>query len=629
MPSYTPYTGNVNPSHAGPLDADIFYLAEAPWKTETRLGEPLKGGSGLKWNEWLWKAGLHRPAIRIENLYPYQPPKRDISSVPDRDLIPWMYNLHERIANLPGEGPKVIVTAGNYATYALTGKGQVRASIRNEFSALQESATEAEKKAGITSLRGSIYQYEDRNGRRMKVIPTIHPAAVLQHEKWNKRCLCDWQRVAEEALTRDYNPPKREHIIDPTEEYVANYVKIVEANAANLKLAVDIETWGKTLSCVGFAFTPEQSLTIPTLKKDEREVFLPYVKRLCECDAEKVLCNGLYDWYWLDAYGIQLWRFLWDVQLMHHAFDPVESHSLEFLASIYTKQQYWKDEAKDAEEIIKYAKKAESLWVYNGLDCCVTHELLPILWRELGERGLDRFYFQHYQALIEPLLRMMRHGTRVHVKKQKQWRKVLLGEMKEIRQELEDAAGENLFATEWKTRMREPTQAEMDLLLPEGEVEIDPKTNAPKGKLIDREARAKLIEQGVTYMIGGKNAGLCREKYEVDKKTFSDAKLMRFFHETLGLPKRYKRRKGKDKPTLSLDEGVIRGYTAKMPGKIGNYGNLLLAYREKEKEAQYLNHAWDSDERVRCSYKMITEAGRLSSSKNPMRSGLNLQNIKR
>jgi uracil-DNA glycosylase family 4 len=627
--SYTPHQGDVNPSHEGPKLTKLLVIAEAPWKTEAALHRPLVGASGNKWNEWLWKSGIDRTQIRIENLYPFVPPTVEITSVKTDDIIFWINDLHRRIAELPGEGPNLIVTMGNYATFALTGKGKVRAAVRNAFSRLEENSTAAEKKAGITNLRGSIYQYQDQNGRLMKVIPTIHPAGVLRMPKWEKRCVHDWRRVAEEMQTREYDVPSRNHIIDPAEWQVAQYTKFVEQNAVALNLAVDIETWGRTLSCVGFAYSPWESMTIPTLNKGQKSVFLPYIKRLCECSAAKVLCNGFYDWYWLDDVAVQLYNFKYDVQLMHHAFDPVENHSLDFLASIFTKQPYWKDEAKDAEEIIKFAKKAEALWVYNGLDCCVTHELEPVLRGILQERGLWEFYLRHYQAMIEPLLRMMRHGVRVDKKKQTEWRKHLLKEMKKNRAELEEKAGENLFAVDRKTFYREPTEEEWDFLLVEGEIEHDDK-GVPKAKFVDRDKRKELIEKhDLTYMIGGANAGKMRDWKEIDKKDFSNAKLMNFFHETLGLPKQYKRRKGKKKPTQSLDEGVIRKMNAKWPGKIGNYGNLLLGYRSMKKEADYLKGAWDKDGRLRCSYKMITEAGRLASARNPMGKGYNLQNLKR
>ena len=624
---YSPHCGEVNPSHEGPRSAQIILIAESPWKTEIALSKPLSGASGHKWDEWLWKAGINRESLRIENLYPYKPPTREITSVPAEELIYWMRDLHRRIAELPG--PIVIATMGNYATYALTGKGKVKASIRNAFGMVEANATEAEKKAGISSLRGSIYLYQDLNDRRIKVIPTIHPAAVLQHQKWEKRSLADWKRIREESEFAEYIIPRRNHIIDPSEWQVQQYVRFVEANAPALMLSIDIETWGRTLSCVGFAFTPFESITIPTAEKAQRERFLPYIKRLCECRAEKVLQNGLFDWYWLDDYGIEVANFKWDTQLMHHAFDPCESHSLEFLASVFTKQPYWKDEATDAEEIIKFAKSQDSLWVYNGLDCCVTHELQPILRKELEEREMVEFYLNHYQKLLEPLLRMMRHGTRVDKEKQKTWAKLLKEEMIALRAELEEAAGENLFACERKSFFREPTANEWDLLLIEGEIEHDA-NGIPKGKFISREGRQRLIDEyGITYCLSGASAGKVRDWKENDKKDFSTAKLMRFFHEKLLVPKQYKRRKGKEKSTETLDEGAIRKMTAKWPAKMGNYGNLLLAYREKKKELDYLKGAWDSDGRMRCSYKMTTEAGRLASAKNPMGRGYNMQNLKR
>ena len=168
MHQYTPYIGDVNPSHEGPLDANLLILAESPWTTEAAVGRPLCGASGNKLNYWLQMAGIMRSDCRIENLYPYKPPRIELDSVKDSDLIPWMANLHERIAEMPNLN--LIVTMGNYATFALTGKGKVRASVRKE---LEQDSTMAEKKAGVSLLRGSIYKYTTLNGREIKVMPTI------------------------------------------------------------------------------------------------------------------------------------------------------------------------------------------------------------------------------------------------------------------------------------------------------------------------------------------------------------------------------------------------------------------------------------------------------------------------
>lgn len=621
MRTYTPYVGDVNPSHEGPIDSNLLILAESPWNTEVAVGRPLCGASGNKLNYWLQMSGILRGSCRIENLYPYKPPRIELDSVKDDDLIPWMENLHQRITRMPNLN--IIVTMGNYATFALTGKGKVRASIRKEF---ELDSTLAEKKAGVSLLRGSIYTYTDLNGLAIKVMPTIHPAAVLRRMLWEKRCLVDWKRIATERLFKEYVEFERKLIINPSEKQVIDYLEEV-LDHPERDMAIDIECWGKSLSCVGFATSPLESITIPTLSKDQMDLFLPYIKKLCESDCPKVLCNGLFDWYWLDAYGIQLVNYRKDIQYAHHALDPIEEHSLNFLASIYTRAKYWKDEAKDAEEILKYASKRDALWNYNGLDCCHTIEIWPIIRWHLQKEGLLDFYYTHYADMLIHLHRTSRHGTRVNTELQKQWAKKLKQEMAELRAKLEEAAGENLFSTKSKSYYRNPTKDEWKLLLKDDETTYD-SNGIPKAKHIDREARKKLAEQGLTYGITGANAGKIRYSKEEDQKGFSKVKLERFFYETLKLPKQRKRG-ANGKMTVSLDEGAIRKLCEKFPTQIGDYGKWLIAYREKEKEQQYFRGAYDKDGRLRCSYKFLTKEGRLASSKNPMRTGFNMQNIKR
>jgi uracil-DNA glycosylase family 4 len=618
----------------GPLDAKVILIGENPWVNEVSNGRPFAGQAGNKLKFWWHGTGLDRTKMRLMNLYPYKPPIDDLVCVEVDELGEWVGKLHERIGRL--EEPHVLVPMGNYATWALTGKGKVKAALRNKFTQVDDvGATEAEKKAGIVDLRGSFYPYKDVNGRILKVIPMIHPKEALKWDKWDKRCKNDWDKVDREKEFGEIRALDRKHVIDPSEEEVRQFTETVEYWGEDVILSIDIESWGNQLTCVGFSHRKDWSITIPTFGK-KADVFLPYVKRLCESASEKVLCNGLYDWYWLDYYNIQLRNFRWDVSLMHHALDAAESHSLNFLASIYCPHYvFWKDEAKEAEEIIKYAKKLDALWVYNGLDCVYTRELYDLLKADLEREGMLNFYLQHYAGMLEPLLRTTRHGFRVDKEAQKTWAKKLKGEMKGIHAELNKEAGEELFATEEKGYLREPTLEEWKRLFNWSQPQKDALdmqwmkdfySQPPKSKEIDREVRKEL-----GYIMSGKNAGKIRDKKTIVKKDFSNAKLMEFFYETLELPKQYKLRNGKSgrKRTVCLDEGAIRKLTAKWPNKIENWGNLLLAHREKKKEADYLKGAWDKDGRIRCGYGMLTEAGRLKSHKNPMRRGFNLQNIKR
>lgn len=611
--------GTYVPSE-GPLNAKIVILGESPWVNEVSSGRPFAGDSGNLMKKWWPLVGLKRTEMRLMNLYPWRPPSREITSVPVERIVRAIEGVHDRIAKL--QALTVIIPMGNYATFALTGKGKVKADVRRYFEGSSMTASEADKKAGITFLRGSIYPYQDLKGRLLKVIPMIHPAAVLNSPKWEKRSKIDWQRVARESQFPEIRDPQRQCIINPSIEQVNSFIEMVRAMGSSGKMSIDIETW-QGLNCVGFAVHPFWSITLPF------EAFRAEIKWLCESPVPKVLCGGLYDWYWLDAEGIRIEQYIYDVQCMHHAFDPAENHSLNHLSSIFCPHfQYWKDEAKEAEEIMKYVRDMDALYHYNGLDCCYTRELVDILEAKLHAEGMWEFYVRHYVRMFEPLLRTMRHGLRVDVEAQKREAKKLRAEMRGLHTELNALAGYELFATEVKSGYREPTEEEWRLLAPQHSILDGP----PPAKEIKRQARDNLIEKGLTYMMTGKNAGKIRFKKEVLRKTFSGPKLMHFFYDILHLPRQKKWRKatggGERKKTDSLDDAALRKlmmrfHVAEKPG------SLLLQYREKEKELEYLVGAWDKDGRVRCTYKLLTNAGRLSSSKNPMRTGLNLQNLKR
>ncbi len=247
----------------GPKNAKILIIGEAPWKTEKRLGEPFVGASGNLMNRWMNDAGLDRSAIRIDNLIQKKPPKINIESFGVDEIISWIPSLHDRIADL--DGVNVIVPLGNYATFALTGKGKVLAKVRNACSGEDISVSIAEKKAGITALRGSTYIYQDKWGREIKVIPSIHPAAVLQNKQWEKRCERDWRVIKEESQTRGYKPTYRTHLINPSEKVVKEFTEWAIRGEEVTCLSTDIEYSRTSITMVGFATSPYFSVTIPWL----------------------------------------------------------------------------------------------------------------------------------------------------------------------------------------------------------------------------------------------------------------------------------------------------------------------------------------------------------------------------
>lgn len=540
----------------GPVEARIAVIGQNPGVTELADGRPFVGYSGNLWKRWIAdpSVNLRREDLYVDNLFPYlvKPESR-----PKEEFDYFAALLKTKLSAMPNL--RVVATLGDWPTSALVNKGHIK------------WIPEADR-VGIGKLRGSIFEWVDNNGRSVKVIPTLHPSSLflrggkkqgVTKGQLEKRCLRDWQRISHEAKFEGLYEPPRRYIIDPTEHEAEQFVREVESAGIEMLMSIDIET-ANDLSCVGFSYDPSFAITLPTGSQEQKNTFLPYIRRLCESQAQKIFQNGHYDTYWLHWYGIEVTNWLWDLMYMHHAFDPRESHSLDFLSSIYLPfHRFWKDEAKSPEEIRKYAGNLEALWTYCGMDNCIQRELWNHLYPSLVESGQLSFYFQHYVKLFEPLLNTGLHGISLDADRQEKMRAQLKEERKLTRDELTEVAGEDLIA----------------------------------------------------------------------KEDFSKAKLQRFFHERLKLPKQYKMTKKKDgskskSETLDVNALAKLAYTYK---EAARPTELVLQYRSATKAlSTWLNpKKADKDGRIRCQYGMNTEAGRLNSKENPRQSGYNLQNTKR
>jgi uracil-DNA glycosylase family 4 len=429
----------------GPLNAFIAVIGQNPGKTEINphVLKPFQGYSGNLLKKWwsMLSPPLHREDIYVDNLVPYM---CDPEKLEEQELRYWEDELHKRLARLTQV--RVIVPTGNYACYPLVGKGNVKGASRKN-------------KVGITLLRGSIYEYTNPySTRTCKVIPTLHPSALFQRDNsakmgvtkgiLEKRVFKDWERIARESMFEGVRKPERKYFIDPLESDVAAFTHSVEEAGDAIALAVDIETPSGALDCVGFSVDPSWSITVPTFTNRERDTFLPYIKRLCESSAQKVLQNGLFDTYWLANLGIGVENWLWDLMYMHVVVDPVNNHSLDFLSSVYLPyHQYWKDHAKsDDDAAFRWTESKEDLLTYNGMDCCVSRELLSYVHEDLVKEGLLDYYLSNVQPLFKPLLDISLHGIRVNRGALVKLRTISESSAAAIREELKLLAGEDLIS---------------------------------------------------------------------------------------------------------------------------------------------------------------------------------------
>ena len=95
-----------------------------------------------------------------------------------------------------------------------------------------------------------------------------------------------------------------------------------------------------------------------------------------------------FDLNWLERIGFTFkLENIYDTKIRHHILWAELGHSLHFMTKQYTRQPYYKDEAKGF--VPKNKHKMLQYMNYNGLDCCVTRKVFDEQELELNERGLQ------------------------------------------------------------------------------------------------------------------------------------------------------------------------------------------------------------------------------------------------
>ncbi len=143
---------------AGPSDAEIMMVGEAPGKNEDLTGFPFVGRAGKLLDSALKEAGLNRSEIFITSTVKCRPPENRKPTKSELNLC--QPHLMSQIDTIR---PKVICLMGNTATSSILGI------------------------TGVTSLRGQILQ-----GR---FLVTYHPAAVLRNRNLMEEFIFDLKKA--------------------------------------------------------------------------------------------------------------------------------------------------------------------------------------------------------------------------------------------------------------------------------------------------------------------------------------------------------------------------------------------------------------------------------------------------
>jgi uracil-DNA glycosylase len=181
---------------AGNADADLLFIGEAPGQKEDEQGVPFVGAAGNLLSELLAEIGIARDDVFIANVLKCRPPQnRNPEPEEIERCSPWLWRQLELIE------PIVVVTLGNFATKLLRGDP-----------------------AGISRLHGQV---EERvlGTRRVRLMPSYHPAAALYQRSNRELIAADFARIPELlALGPPEQPTAAEPeavVAEPTAEELA------------------------------------------------------------------------------------------------------------------------------------------------------------------------------------------------------------------------------------------------------------------------------------------------------------------------------------------------------------------------------------------------------------------------
>lgn len=380
----------------GPIDADVVILGEAPGRDEDRLGKPFVGRSGnLLFDGILGQEGFYRDECLVLNTVWTRPPFNNYDRIPqekideDRERTWEVINKHPR---------KLIIPTGNHALRLLTGDTYLRDKKTHGVT------------VGIHKLRGSPLL--SSHGHR--VIPIIHPAALLREGQYKLRALClldaakcrrwlddknrktpvyeytTWAGL-QEAIYNDMLP--RTHAFDTICERLDTYRR-------SPIISFDIETYPKgnpTITVIGITDHTRKGLSIPftgELSIKQEVTIIKLLREILGGPALKVAQNVEFDAHFLAKLGIPVKNMWMDTMLAHSCLHPEMRHSLDVLVSIYTDQPYYKDMVKTTE----WGNYTKTLWEYNVIDVCATLEVAYKLYRELQNTKSSFPYKEEFNA---------------------------------------------------------------------------------------------------------------------------------------------------------------------------------------------------------------------------------------
>lgn len=394
-------TANILPkkvNHSGPKGAKILVVGEAPGQTEWEKGFPFAGVTGNLLRVQLANNGVDIDNdVRFANLCNYRPYENRFTHLLNTpELAEGISELSEYIRSYP---PNLIVALGAAPLFFLTGKGRLDPKTKNY--------------TGIGSFRGSILPYT--GNRDIKVIPTYHPSAVQRQPKYYPIFNIDIGRIAGDSKFKEFRYTPRNYYIAPTDEELYDWLdkiktkKIVSCDIENIKGTTNI-------ICVGFGLDRHTAVVIPYDSIARINVITQIIE---DPNIEKIFHFGTHDVEIFYLNGINAQGYTHDTMALHNSIAPELNQSLAFISSVWTREPYYKSEGRgdlpDDSKAWSTRTNKNTVYIYNGKDCCVTIENFEEMMKEITPKQLRTYQYMMEQIALARIV--SRNGMPVDIER--------------------------------------------------------------------------------------------------------------------------------------------------------------------------------------------------------------------
>ncbi len=524
------------PSDGNP-DQKIWVIGECPGEQEVKQRLPFVGPSGQLLEEVLLANGLDRTDVFLTNLCHYKPAWNNFN------LLHGSTELQEGLDEIwdlcDKHRPNIVILAGYHPLQYLTGC-----------------------KGGIGLWRGStIRLIPNLSGKPIKAMPIHHPAYILRNPMWHSVLLHDIGRAVEESEYPELRLPKYDIKIDP-----------VDIEFEGRILSCDIESVRGTseIICIGFSSSSRNAFVFT----DHRRGIVQHLL----ANNLIVFQNGFFDVAILNDNGITDINWYADTFLQAKALDPEFPRGLDFLASMHTRQPYYKGSGREslAGDVKSWGVKKErgDIYVYNAKDCAVTKQVYEKQAAYLLRDDEARRVYEFEMELAPALVWMSRNGCLIDEDRREAIR--LAVDKERVKKYM------------WLWALVKAATGE------------EHKFTAGQNKVIG------IIFYDILKMPEKKKRDI---KSKVNKRTTDDSALVALIADCQKKIDSYKTQKKIDEWKLNL--GIVQ---------------LVRELRGLEKlMSSYIDFQVSEDGRVRGSYRSSTETGRLSCSLYVDGSGLNQQ----